>query len=79
MKQNQAFIIGTSILVSFLRGIETSFNHLKNAIHLEEFVGIKDNSIKQEFYATLINYNMFLLFVEEAKIANLHNKKNIKI
>jgi len=59
--------------------IETGFNHLKNAIHVEDFVGIKENSIKQEFYATLIKYNLFLLFTEEAKMVNLYSKKNYKI
>lgn len=59
-------------------GIETNFNHLKNAIFVEDFVGIKENSIKQEFYATLIKYNLFLLFVGEAELINNY-KKNFKI
>jgi len=28
-------------------GIETSFNHLKNAVHVEEFIGKSENAIKQ--------------------------------
>jgi len=60
-------------------GIETSFNHLKNAIHMEEFVGIKENSIKQEFYATLLKYNLFMLFIEEAEMVEHYSKKNFKI
>jgi len=39
-------------------GIETSFNYLKNAVHIETFIGIKDNSIKQEFFASLIVYSL---------------------
>jgi transposase len=43
----------------FLRwGIETTFNHLKNAIHIETFIGIKDNSIRQEFFAGLLKYSL---------------------
>lgn len=60
-------------------GIETSFNHLKNAIHIEEFVGIKENSVKQEFFATLLKYNLFMLFIEEAEMVKRFSKKNFKI
>ena len=59
-------------------GIETGFNHLKNAVYAETFVGIKENSIKQEFYAILIKYNLFMLFVEEAEMVNRYSKKNFK-
>jgi hypothetical protein len=45
-------------------GIETSFNHLKNAVRVEDFVGVKDNSIKQEFFASLLFYNLNTLFVD---------------
>ena len=45
-------------------GVETSFNHLKNTVHVEDFVGVKDNSIKQEFYASLLLYNLNTLFID---------------
>lgn len=48
-------------------GIETSFNHLKNAVNVEEFVGIKENSIKQEFYSVLIKYNLVMQYIDEAE------------
>lgn len=60
-------------------GIETSFNHLKNAINIEEFVGIKENSIKQEFYSILIKYNLVMQYIEEAKTVEYLCKKNRKI
>ncbi len=60
-------------------GIEVGFNHLKNALYLEAFVGIKENSIKQEFYSILIKYNIIMLFTEEAKIMEMNNKKNFKV
>lgn len=66
-------------LYSLRWGIEVGFNHLKNALYLESFVGIKENSIKQEFYSILIKYNITMLFTEEAKIMEMNNKKNFKI
>lgn len=58
-------------------GIETSYNHLKNAVHVEDFVGVLENSIIQEFYASLIFYNIATLFSEEAQ--NIYDsKKNEK-
>ena len=66
-------------LYSLRWGIEVGFNHLKNALYLEAFVGIKENSIKQEFYSILIKYNVTMLFTEEAKIMEMNNKKNFKV
>lgn len=66
-------------LYSLRWGIEVGFNHLKNALYLEAFVGIKENSIKQEFYSILIKYNMTMLFTEEAKMMEMNNKKNFKV
>ena len=60
-------------------GIETGFNHLKNAINIEEFVGIKENSIKQEFYSILIKYNLIMQHISEAEIVAHCSKKNFKI
>lgn len=59
-------------------GIETSFNHLKNAVHVEEFIGKSENAIKQEFFAALIVYNLCMCFVYDTKaVSNI--KKNSKI
>lgn len=60
-------------------GIETSFNHLKNAINIEEFVGIKENSIKQEFYSILMKYNFVMQYINEAEYMSNLVKKNFKI
>lgn len=66
-------------LYSLRWGIEIGFNHLKNAINAEEFVGIKENSIKQEFFSVLIKYNLIMQYVEEAETVAFWNKKNSKI
>ncbi len=60
-------------------GIEVGFNHLKNAIHIEEFVGIKENSIKQEFYSILIKYNLLMQYTNEVEGTEFWSKKNYKI
>ena len=60
-------------------GIETGFNHLKNAIIIEEFVGIKENSIKQEFYSILIKYNLVMQYIGEAELVAHCSKKNFKV
>jgi len=55
--------------------IETSFLDLKYAVRIEDFMGIKENSIKQEFFASLTKSNIYMQFVN---IANdiIYNKKN---
>jgi hypothetical protein len=57
--------------------IETGFLNLKYAVRVEDFIGIKENSIKQEFFASLIKSNVYMQFVG---VANdfIHNKKNAK-
>ena len=60
-------------------GIEIGFNHLKNAINIEEFVGIKENSIKQEFYSILIKYNLVMQYIGEAELVAHCSKKNLKV
>lgn len=66
-------------LYSLRWAIETSFNHLKNAINIEEFVGIKENSIKQEFYSVLIKYNILMQYIDEAKTVAHWAKKKFKV
>lgn len=66
-------------LYSLRWGIEVGFNHLKNAINIEEFVGIKENSIKQEFYSILIKYNLIMQYIHEAETMAIWNKKNFKV
>jgi len=39
---------------------------LKYAIHIEDFIGVKENSIKQEFFASLLKSNLFMQFFEVA-------------
>ena len=66
-------------LYSLRWGIEIGFNHLKNAINVEEFVGIKENSIKQEFYSVLIKYNLVMQYINEAETVAYWAKKNFKV
>lgn len=49
-------------------GIETSYNYLKNSIHVERFVGILENSVKQEFYSALLMSNITSLLYDEANV-----------
>ena len=55
--------------------IETGFLHLKYAVCIEDFMGIKENSIKQEFFASLFKSNLFMQFVGVANDI-IYNKKN---
>lgn len=57
--------------------IETSFLNLKYAVRLEDFMGKKENSIKQEFYGSLIKSNIYMRFVGVANEI-IYNKKNDK-
>jgi len=54
--------------------IETGFLHLKYAVCVEDFIGIKENSIKQEFFASLMKANIFMQFVELSNQLILHKK-----
>ena len=60
--------------------IEISFLHLKHAIRIEDFIGKKENSILQEFYATLIKANilMQLTSLSDAKISNSESSNSDK-
>jgi len=55
--------------------IETGFLHLKYAVCIEDFMGIKENSIKQEFFGSLFKSNLFMQFVGVANDI-IYNKKN---
>jgi hypothetical protein len=57
--------------------IEIGFLHLKYAIRVEDFVGIKENSIRQEFFASLMKANLSMQFVELSN-AFILRKKNSK-
>jgi hypothetical protein len=56
-------------------GIETGFLHLKYAVCIEDFMGVKENSIKQEFFASLFKANLFMQFVDVSNDI-IFNKKN---
>ena len=56
-------------------GIETSFNYLKNAVNIEMFIGVKENSIKQEFFSNLIVYSLAKIAATCAQI-KYESKKN---
>ena len=58
--------------------IETAFLDLKYAVHVEDFMSKKENSIKQEFYASLIQANLTMLFAESANQVMLSKKNRIK-
>jgi len=55
--------------------IETGFLHLKYAVRIEDFMGVKENSIMQEFFASLFKANLFMQFVDVANDI-IFNKKN---
>lgn len=57
--------------------IETGFLNLKYAVCIEDFMGKKENSLKQEFFASLTKSNIYMQFVEAANDI-LYNKKNDK-
>lgn len=56
-------------------GIESSFNQLKHAVVVEDFISKKENTIKQEFYATLILYNIIMCYLYDTKCQKTIKKK----
>jgi len=56
---------------------ETGFLNLKYAVCIEDFMGIKENSIQQEFYASLFKSNLYMQFIDVANDI-IYNKKNYK-
>lgn len=57
--------------------IETAFLHLKYAIRIEDFIGVKENSIKQEFFASLFKANLFMQFINAADTIIFNKKKQL--
>jgi len=55
--------------------IETAFLDLKYAVHIEDFISKKEEFIKQEFYASLIQANLSMLFMEVANSVIRKSKK----
>jgi len=55
-------------------GIETSYNHDKNRSLIEQWGSILENSIKQEFYSSLILHNLTSLLKDAAQLK--HDEKN---
>jgi len=58
--------------------VETAFLDLKYAVHVEEFVSRKENLILQEFFASLIQANLSMLFVGVADLVVRSKKKLVK-
>ena len=58
--------------------IETAFLDLKYAVHIEDFIGKKEEFIKQEFYASLIQANISMMFMEVANMVMMSKKKGFK-
>jgi len=61
-------------LYGYRWGIETSYNHDKNRSLIEQWGSILENSIKQEFYASLILHNLTSLLKDAAQLK--HDEKN---
>ena len=55
-------------------GVETSYNHQKNRSLVEQWGSVLANSLKQEFYASLIRHNLTSLMRESAQ--EVYDKKN---
>jgi hypothetical protein len=58
--------------------IETSFLNLKYAVHVEDFIGKKEDFLKQEFFTSLIQANISMMFMEVANIVIRNKKKKIR-
>lgn len=58
-------------------GVEEQFKDMKHALCVENFVGKKVNSIKQEFFGNIITYNLAMMSCKNQieKIANKRKKK----
>jgi hypothetical protein len=58
-------------------GVEEQFKDMKHAISVENFVGKKVNSIKQEFFGNIVTYNLAMMSCKYQieKLANSRTKK----
>ncbi len=58
-------------------GVEEQFKDMKYAICVENFIGKKPNSVKQEFFANILTYNLSMMTCKPL-IDQLANKKKKK-
>lgn len=58
-------------------GVEEQFKDMKYAICVENFIGKSPNSIKQEFFANILTYNISMMLCKPA-IDRMSNKKKKK-
>ena len=71
-------------LYSMRWGVETSYNEFKNLLRVEEFSGKTPNSIRQDFWASMVLMNMVAIAQQEAneevekKQAEKENKHKYK-
>ncbi|MCZ4696353.1 IS4 family transposase [Ancylomarina euxinus] len=58
-------------------GVEEQFKDMKHAISVENFVGKKVNSIKQEFFGNILTYNLAMMTCKPQieRLANSRTKK----
>ena len=59
-------------------GIESSYNCAKNVINIEDFSGISEMAVRQDFYAAMFLYNLGSIHIFEQKptFDAAHNSKN---
>lgn len=71
----KTFTIGKLKALYHLRwGVEEQYKDMKYAICIENFIGKKPNSIKQEFYGNILTYNLSMMLCKPA-IDRESNKK----
>lgn len=60
-------------------GIEEQYKDIKHAVAIENFIGKKPNSIKQEFYASILTYNLSMMVLKRQvdKKVNKTKKKHV--
>lgn len=58
-------------------GVEEQYKDMKYAICIENFIGKSPNSIKQEFYANILTYNLSMMLCKSI-IDRMSNKKKKK-
>jgi hypothetical protein len=58
--------------------VETAFLDLKYAVRVEDFVSRREDLIKQEFFVSLVQANLSMLFVGVADLVLRVKKKLVK-